>query len=716
MISSNWSRSILGIKFIPRRYQHGYIILVPEIGEESDAKKPLVKSDGLPEFNNVTIENCRAAVAKESLEFEAGVKSIEKDLQDKPPKDIFKQVFNPLEVLGAPLDLIWGLSKTLYLGNSSLMPTSNYISIHERARQARASKYNNKTIYNAVRDALQTKTDKTVEETRILQKFLIEGKLNGLELEDKNFTIFAEYMATLSKEKSSFKLKNEISTKRFSHVIGDKAIVNDFPDYVLKSASLNPHLPEKGPWKLTLQPHIYRAVLECCPERKIRWNFWQAMVNRGYHHGDRELSTSLTVEEIRFARRDIAKLLGFENFAEMSMQTKMASSVSEVKNVINTLLEEAYPAQENEVKELYEFAASRGFEHEQLELWDVDYWKKQQQKFLYVHSDDDVKAYFPLKSVMNGLFEFCEKMFNIKIKERPKTTVWHKDVKFYDIFEDYSSAPIAGFYFDPYARDQQKIDSSGWMVAIQNKSEICSKIPLGALIFNFDPPTSGRDSCLTFKETKNLFKKFGHNLQHLLTRVKYSEVAGLSNVEWDAVDVCGNVFGHWLENKTVVDKISSHYETGESLPNEMFESLMQSEKQLAGVDLCHEMYLASLDLELHSSKDFWADIVKKLWPNYRCFKLHSNDVHTCSFTRIFVEEWAAAYYSHLWSRMIAADIYSAFYEVRDNEQKTLEIGKRFRNSFLSLGGSVHPGQVFREFRGRDPSPKALLRSLGLKRK
>lgn len=692
---------------------------VPEIGEDSETKDPFTKSDGLPEFNNITIENCRAAIAKQSLEFEAGVKKIEEEISNAGTQDIFRQVFNSLESLGGPLDLTWGLSKTLYLGNSTLMPTSSYIAIHERARQARASKYSNKGIYNAVKDVLQTKTEKTVEQSRILQKFAVEGRLNGLDIEEsKKSIVLNEYLNKLSKEKTLFKQKNEVSTKRFSQTVSDQEIVKDFPEYALKATSIDPHFPEKGPWKLTLQPYIYRSVMEYCPDRDIRWNFWQALMSRGSKFGDSELTTSLNVEEIRSLRRDVAGLLGFDTYADMSMQTKMATSVSEVKNTIRTLLEEAYPAQQNEIKNLHQFATSQGFQDGELELWDVDYWRKKQQKYLYVNNETDFKSYFPLKSVVNGLFQFCEKMFDIKIKERPNTTGWHKDVKFYDVFEDHLSAPIAGFYFDPYARHQQKlkIDNTGWMVAIQNKSQITGRIPLSALIFNFDPPQQGRDSCLTFKETKNLFQKFGNNLQHLLTRTKYSEVAGLSNVEWDAVEVCGNVLSHWLHNKTVMDSITSHCETGEKLPNEMFEVLVQSEKHMAGLDLCNEMYLAYLDLELHSMKDYWLDIVKRMWSDYKCFKLHKLDVHPCSFIQIFGDEWGAAYYSHIWSKMIAADIYSAFYEVRDNEHKTLEISKRFRDSFLSLGGSVHPGQIFREFRGRDPSPKALLRSLGLRKK
>lgn len=297
-------------------------------------------------------------------------------------------------------------------------------------------------------------------------------------------------------------------------------------------------------------------------------------------------------------------------------------------------------------------------------------------------------------------------------------STWHKDVRFYDIFESHSSDPVAGFYLDPYARTADKIQTpnNGWVIGIQNHSRIADTKPLMALIFNFEPPTAETPTLLRFKDVNLLFHKFGHALQHLLSRTDYSEVSGSSNIEWDVVEVCGHVLSHWLQNESTYKLISSHYKNEDKLPTNMFESLMNVHKHTAGLELSRELYLSALDMELYSSKTFWLDIVRKLWPVYRCFPLDKIDSHPCSFTQIFTEEWAAAYYSHVWSRVIAADIYSAFHEVRDNEEQILDVGKRFRHTYLALGGGCHPSEVFRKFRGRDPSPKALLKSLGLRKK
>lgn len=689
------------------------ICSIPEIGEDSPENNPLYSNDGLPEFSNITIEHCRAAIAKQTIDFETGIKDVEKKITVTTFENIFQNIFEPLERLGAPLDVTWGLSKTLYLGNSTKMPTASYLSIHERASWARASKFSSKGIYDTVKLAIHNKVGNSNEQNRILQKFALEGKLNGLELDQKQNDVFSHCVNKIGHEKRSLKRKLDHVTQQFAYVVGDSMTTREFPENLLKSTALDPNYHLKGPWKISLQPPIFKPVMEYCSDREIRWNLWQALVNRGTTKNS-ELATSLNVEEIRYSRREIANLLGYETFADMSMDTKMAGKVHNVHSMIGNLLSCAKIAQNEEVNNLYNFAAERGFQHDALELWDLPYWRRKQMQTIFHYTEENFKQYFPLHTVLTGLFQLCEKLFQIQIRQRNEVSAWHKDVHFYDVFDPQSSAPIAGFYFDPYARHEEKIKySSGWMVAIQNKSEIVDKKPLCALIFNFDPPDKNNKSYLTYNEVKSLFHKFGHALQHLLTKTQFSELAGVSNIEWDTINVSGYLMTHWLFTKSVMESISSHIDTQESLPDDMFETLKKMDNHMAGLDLCEELYLSTLDLELHSSKDFWLEIMRRLWPEFRCFTLHKVDIHPCSFTPIFIEEWGAAYYCHTWSKMIAANIFSAFHEVREDQEQIINIGKRYRGTYLSLGGSVHPGQIFREFRGRDPSPKALLNSLGL---
>lgn len=349
--------------------------------------------------------------------------------------------------------------------------------------------------------------------------------------------------------------------------------------------------------------------------------------------------------------------------------------------------------------------------------WDIPYWKRKQRKTLFSFEENHVREYFPLPKVLSGLFDLSEKLFNITIKERTDIKAWHKDVKYFDIFEPHSSSPISGFYLDLYSRKDEKLrteENNGWMVSIRNHSFLSDTKPLASIIFNFQPPQNDKPSLLSFQEVRLLFHKFGFGLQHLLTRTKFSDVAGLSNVEWDAVEICGHVMSNWLYDTLTLQNISSHYESEEHLPTDVIENLKSLRQHMAGYDLSQQLYLSALDLELYSCDDFWLDVVKQLWPKFHVLPFEKHDSHPCSFTDIFSGEWPAAYYSQVWSRMIAADIYGAFHEAQGNEKQVMEVGKRFRDTYLSLGGSCHPSEVFRRFRGRDPSHKALLASLGLK--
>ncbi|KAL1501699.1 hypothetical protein ABEB36_006981 [Hypothenemus hampei] len=706
------------VVYSPNRKEHGYVVLLPEIGEDAVEKNPLYHNDGLPKFNEITIENCRAAISKQSLDYEVGIQEIEEKIKNNQIQDVFEDIIEPLEKLGNPMETTWGVSKTLYLGNNTLMPTSSYMAIHERARRARAAKFTSKSIHGAITEDLANRKNRSTEQTRVMRKFAIEGKLNGLELSERDADVFNYNSSKLTKQKTEFKTKNEVALKQHSQLIRDPGIVRDFPENLLKATAIDPSQYMNGPWKFTIQPPVYMPLLEHCPDREVRWLLWKSYVNRGSNTGEKELSTSLHVEEIRLSRTNIAKTLGYKNFVDMSMETKMAGNREEVNRVLDLLLQRAKPSQDEELNNLLMFANEKGLRANRLELWDVPYWRRKQKIILFDYDDNKLKNFFPLNTVLNGLFQLCEKLFNIVIKMRTGVTTWHKDVKFYDVFEPHSSAPVAGFYIDPYARSEDKLrlQNSDWMIGMQSKSQVTDSKPYAALIFNFELPRGDLQSHLTFNEVRTLFQKFGHCLQHLLSRTYYSEVAGLSNVEWDAVEVSGHMLAHWLFNQSVIESITCHSGSGDKLPKPIFENLCKAQQHLAAYDLCNELYLSVLDLELHSTNTYWLDVVKHLWPQYKTLEFHSKiDAHPCNFTQILSEEWAAAYYSHVWSRMIAADVYSAFYEAGEDERQIREVGKRFRDTFLALGGSQHSSQIFREFRGRDPSHKALLKSLGLKK-
>ncbi|XP_053678192.1 uncharacterized protein LOC128728589 [Anopheles nili] len=708
----------------PRR--HGYIVLVPEIGEDLPEKNPLASPHGLPEFNNVTIEKCVGAIGQQAIAVEKSVRGIEERLEQATTgvapalEDVIKDIIMPLEATGAPLETTWGIAKTLYLGNSSRMPTKSYLTIHERARGARRAKFNSLPIYRTLKGALEQdvatpKDGLSGEERRLLQKYVLEAKLSGIEVDGSSKLELNEILERLAQERSKFQGKRDVAVKKYQQLITDPALMKEFPPTLLQSLATDPSQAMKGPWKITLQPAVAHRFLEYCGDRTHRWNLWQADTRKCSIHTDKSLENSSHLEAIRALRKRQAKLLGYETFAHMSMETKMAGSVETVRNALEELHRYARPAADTELGALERFAGEQGFRGP-LDIYDVPYWKRRHLATVHQFDQEALKDYFPLPRVLAGLFQLAEELFGVRIVERVGVDVWHEDVRFYDVLEATGDEPIAGFYTDFYSREDEKLavpDHTGWMVGIGNRSVAAgSALPLAALICNFPAPLYGKPSLLTLDDVQTLFSRFGRGLQHLLTHCRYSDVAGLSNVEWDAVEVSGHVLTHLLYDAPTIQAISGHYTNEDPLPEPCVEAIQRRRSHLAGYRLCRELYHANLDLELHLSSDYWLDVTRALYPQYHPFPLDRKDAHPCSLLAIASGDWGAAYYGHLWARMIAADVYSAFAEAKEPEARAA-VGRRFRETFLALGGGTHPAEVFRRFRGRDPSPTALLQTLGI---
>ncbi|XP_016952335.1 oligopeptidase A [Drosophila biarmipes] len=692
----------------------GYIVLVPEIGEEGPLGEGVLKPDGLPAFSDITIEMCLGAIGQQASAVENSVKALESDLLSGKQLDA-GGIFRELDTVTGPLETTWGVAKALYLGNSTLIPTKSYMNIHERARNARAAKFCNLSVYKALKDA---SAGSGPDEQRLRQKFLLEGKLNGLTLDKDKQDGLKELLTHLGRERASFKNKVNMAIHSFGQVITDFNLVRDFPPSLLEATARDSSQPLEGPWKITLQPQVVDGFLKHCPERLQRWNVWRASVLKASSTQEKSLENSTHLEKIRGLRKRQANLLGYENFADMSMQTKMVGSVDNLKQIYTKLLKFAGPAQSVELEKLQSFAQDSGCDYK-LEAYDVAYWRRKQLVAEHGLQEQKICEFFPLPRVLSGMFALSEKLFGIRIVEQPNAEVWHPAVKFYDVFDAdsaNSSTPVGGFYVDCYSKEHKFGRNNGWMVGIRNSNKSAGLTPLCALIFNFSEPqrnqAEGRPPLLGYDDLQMLFKTFGSGLQHLLTQAGYSDLAGLSNIEWDASQVSGHVMSNFLDDPTVIRSLSGHFSSGEPLEAEISQKMRLLKTQLAGYNLCQDLYLADLDIELHRSNGFWLEIVRKLWPVYHCMPLDKKDAHPCSLTDIFAGDWAAAQFSHLYSRLIAADISSSFAEQRTEENYAV-VGRRYKQTFLSSGGSVPTAEVFRRFQGRDPSGEALLKSLDI---
>lgn len=705
---------------------------IPEIGEDLPNKNPFIKPDGLPEFKNITVENCMAKIGRQSTECERVVKEVESyigELSARPPlSEFLARVIHPIEQVESELQATWALAKTLYFSNIEAMPMKSYVVMHQRAHRAEMAKFNSQQIFDAVkelRDHYAEQNELSTEQERLFDKFLLEGTLNGIALHADKKEELAYNRIQLSQEKITFESKVNVANDQFSHTITDYGEVRTFPDHVLRAMAVDRNNHLNGPWKVTLRPSIYQSYLEHCPDSTQRWNIWQANTRKASRATIAELDNSVHLEKIRDWRMRQAKLLGYSTYAEMLLGTKMIDSVKRVKQFLQELLDHALPAQKNELKTLNDFASHNGFGGRTLEEHDVPYWRRRYDAEVNKYDESQVQDYFSLPKVIDGMFALSEKLFNIRIVERRgDVSRWHQSVRLFDVYnasgaelQTDASRLISSFFLDAYEPSTDRLhpqsnEPSGWCTTIRSKVASTNAKPLVSLIYNFTSIMNGQSDTLTLSEVQILFEKFGRALNELLTETNYRELSGTKGMEWDVVDVNANLFRNLLYRSDVLRSISEHATTKEPLTDELIKSIQQQRNSIAGYLLSDQLYISAVDLELHTGEEFWRDVVRRLWPKYHVISLDKRDSRICSMLDIVTRPYAGAHYSHLWAEIIAADVNKAIGE--KNTAEHLEgVGQRYRDLFLAPGSSVRALDVFRNFRGRDPSPLALVDQLGI---
>lgn len=499
--------------------------------------------------------------------------------------------------------------------------------------------------------------------------------------------------------------------------------------------------PAEGPWRITLDGPSYIAAMQHLPNRELRKEVYMGYLTRASDLSVKECEAEdkkeeegalgknnvVIINEILKLRKEMAGLLGFENFAELSLSKKMAPSVESVHELSNLIRDKALPAAEKELAKATALAREAGGkEYSESSLpklmpWDTSFWVERLKEKTFDLKEEELRPYFALDSVLGGLFGLVERIFDIEVRNADGTAeVWHPDVKFFTIHDKSGGKHIASFFLDPYSRPADK-RGGAWMADCIGKSaSLGFDIPVAYLTCNGSPPVGDKPSLMTFREVETLFHEFGHGLQHMLTKATIGDVAGINGVEWDAVELPSQFMENWCYDKPTVYGFAKHYETGEPLPEEMFEKLSQQRTFGAGMMACRQLLFGMMDIELHSNYDpngseTIFDVHRRMAEIYTPYSMPvPEDRFLCGFGHIFAGGYSAGYYSYKWAEVMSADAFGAFEDVGlDNEQGVREVGMKFRDTVLSLGGGVAPMDVFKRFRGREPKPDALLRHNGL---
>lgn len=572
----------------------------------------------------------------------------------------------------------------------------------------------NEALYNAYKALADSNEELDDGQRKVLQNALRDFHLSGIDLPEDKKNRFKEISQELSQLASQFSDNLLDATNAWKKHFDDESALAGLPNSAKELAAQIAQQNDEEGWMLTLDYPSFFPVMTYADDRELRQEMYEAYHTRASDQGphDKQYDNSALMDRILALRHEQAQLLGFSNYAERSLAKKMAGSTEEVMNFLTDLATRAKPQAEQELAELREFAINLG--HDDLQPWDINYFAEKLRQQRYSISQEEVKPYFPETRVIPGMFEVMSRLFGVSFHEVGDIDTWHEDVKFYEV-RDTTGKEVAQFYFDLYARPNKR--GGAWMGTCQSRlanSQRC-QLPVAYMTCNFTPPIGDKPSLLTHDEVETLFHEFGHGLHHMLTRIDYPAIAGINGVAWDAVELPSQFMENFCWQYEALKLFSGHYETGEAIPDEMFQRMLAAKNFQSAMMMVRQLEFSLFDFRIHLEYDPEKgariyDILNEVREQVAVVKPPEWNRFAHGFSHIFAGGYAAGYYSYKWAEVLSADAFSMFEENGIFDEKT---GQSFLNNVLAMGGSKDAADLFRAFRGRDPEIDALLRHTGI---
>jgi oligopeptidase A len=551
----------------------------------------------------------------------------------------------------------------------------------------------------------------TPTQQTIIDHEVRDFKLGGAELPADQKARFKTVSEELSKLGSKFEENILDNTNNFKHLVENAADLAGLPEDAVEAALESAHTDGKTGYQFTLHFPSYMPVLQYADNRALRETIYRAYATRASEFSKAEWDNTNLIKEILKLKQEEAKTLGFNNYAELSLATKMADSPKQVTEFLDTLAKRAKPYAERDMQELTAYAEKLGITD--MQAWDVAYVSEKLRQEKYAFSDQDVKQYFPESKVLAGLFKVTETIFGVHV-HKAEASVWHKDASFYEI-SDASNKPIAYFYLDLYARNGKR--GGAWMddCITRRKKTNGVDLPVAYLTCNFSAPVGGKPALFTHDEVITMFHEFGHGLHHMLTQVDEYGVSGIKGVEWDAVELPSQFMENFCWEWEVLRHMTAHVDTGAQLPRELFDKMVAAKNFQAGMQTVRQIEFSLFDMRLHSNfdpngKETALDLIEQVRDEVAVVRPPKFNRFPNSFSHIFAGGYAAGYYSYKWAEVLSADAYSLFEELG---VLSAQAGSRFKDEVLAKGGSRPAMDSFVAFRGREPSLDALLRHNGM---
>lgn len=639
---------------------------------------------------------------------------IERIIESAKNDPTFDNVMMPLESLSVALNDGWAPISHL----NAVVSNDEFRKAHDAAEQ-KLSDYStrlsqSRPLYEIVKALSESERFDTyaVAQQKMINDSLRTFGRNGVALAEGDRERFKDLRQKITLLNSTFSNNLLDATDAWTKHISDVDELKGIPAPNLAVARSVAERRDLDGYVLTLDMACYASTMMHCENRTLREEMYHANVTRASDVGPDEgkYDNSEVIEEILVNRTEMAALVGFDCFAEYSIDPKMASSAEEVKSFLDDLLDKALPQAQAELERMRVFASDE-VEIDSLEPWDLTFVAERMRESLYDVSDAQLKPYFPLDDVVEGMFEVVEELFNVQISRTAAPSSWHEDVRYYEIARD--NEVIARFYLDAFAREKKR--GGAWMADCRSRRSVGNEfaLPVAYLTCNFTPPIDGNPSLLTHTEVVTLFHEFGHGLHHMLTQQSYATVSGINGVEWDAIELPSQFMENWCWQHDSLRRISRHFETGDTLPGELLNRLVEAKNFNSGMAMVRQLEFGLLDLALHMQTDDFDPLATMRAIRERTGMLPNKDYDRFpwGFAHIFAGGYAAGYYSYLWAEVLSADAFAAFEEEGLDNRDT---SSRFLHEVLEVGSSIKASQMFANFRGREPQNEALLRHSGIR--
>ena len=659
---------------------------------------PLLDFSGLPRFAEIRPEHVASAVDELLAQGRAAIAAV----TGAPPTwDAF---VSPLEDANEKIGRAWGQVAHLHAVMDSPPLREAYNANLPKITQYFTELGQNEALFTKYKALQKSAAFSSLNGARkkIVENAVRDFRLSGAELPDEKKKRFAAIQEELARLSAKFSENVLDATNAFSITVAQERTAG-IPEDVLHAAREAAEKDGKPGFKFTLHAPSYMPVMQYAEDRALRETLYRESSTRASEFGKPEWDNTANIARIVELRREMAGLLGYGTFADVSLVPKMAESPKQVLGFLDDLARRARPFAEKDVAELKEFSPD-------LQAWDVAYASEKLRAKRYAFSEQEVKQYFPEDAAVAGLFRVAETLYQVKIAPS-KAPVWHEDVRFFDV-RDRAGALVGQFYMDLYARETKR--GGAWMDDAIGRRRKGTRIqtPVAYLNCNFSRPVAGKPALFTHDEVLTLFHEFGHGLHHLLTRVEDLGVSGINGVEWDAVELPSQFMENFCWEWDVLRHMTRHVDTGAPLPRALFDKMIAAKNFQSGMAMLRQIEFAEFDMRLHSESGHKSALalLEEVRERVAVLKPPAYNRFPNNFSHIFAGGYAAGYYSYKWAEVLSADAYSFFEENGVLDEK---VGARFRDEVLAVGGSRPAAESFRAFRGREPSVDALLRHSGM---